>query len=90
VQKTHMANGKWRKSWRIGREAWVVSGIDLLSAIGPAVEAEARKSAKGKPLVRLRRQRLMKLTLYVIFTRSLTDVREHSMIDAEGGWFALS
>ncbi len=32
----------------------------------------------------------MKLTLHVFFTRILTDVREHSMIDAEGGWFALS
>ena len=90
MQKTHMANGKWRKSWRIGREAWVVSGIDLLSAIGPAVEAEARKSAKGKPFVRLTRQRLIKLAMHVFFTRILTDVREHSMIDAEGGWFALS
>ena len=84
MKKTHMANAKWWKIWRIGHEAWVVSGIDLLSAIGPAIEAELRKSAKGKPLVRLRRQRLMKLTLYVIFTRSPTDVREHSMIDAEG------
>ena len=59
MQKTHMANGKWWKIWRIGHEAWVVSGIDLLSAIGLAVEAEARKSAKGKPFVRLTRQRLM-------------------------------